>query len=62
MAYSDARDHVDVCGQYCLQNPDVSLWSILLLTVKGKQSTLPCIDECGLTAEKEDMEDYCDNL
>lgn len=51
MVHSYTWDHVGVCGQRYLQNPYVSLWSIHLLAIKGKQSTLLCIDNSRLTAD-----------
>lgn len=43
VACAEAEGHVDVCGLYCCQKPRGSPWSLLPLTIKGKEASFAVV-------------------
>ncbi|KAL6054493.1 hypothetical protein STEG23_029820 [Scotinomys teguina] len=62
LAHTDTRDCVNIHGPCYHQKPNISLWSVLPLTVSGKEATLAVgIGDGRPTVERERNIGLCDN-
>lgn len=63
MAYADPGENVDACGPCFLQKSYISPWSILIRSLRGKETTFTTV---LLTADSQlrnrGIEGFCENL